>query len=196
VTLSPDTKLGAGLAALALLGLVAGVLPNMRGASRLDHRITDLSSRVERSDDGAAALDRLHRTLKERRAEALERLKPIPVDGDVGGIIRAMSSRFTELGLSRPEIKTGRPIERDEAKSLPMTIEIRGGFLQLMEAVAWVESLERLVRVRKIRIETPKGQGNVPIFGEALEGEIVIDVYYEPALTPPTGAALAEAGEK
>lgn len=195
MTLSADAKLGAGLAGLVLLGLVAGVWPNLRGSARLDREIADLSSRVERSDDGAAALDRLRETLAERRAEAGERLKPIPKDEDVGGIIRAMSTRFTDLGLGRPEIKTGRPVEQDEAKSLPMTIEIRGEFLQLMQAVGWVESLERLVRVRKIRIETPTGQGAAPLFGEPLKGEIVLDVYYEPALTPPTGEALAEAGE-
>lgn len=189
-----DNKLRAGLAAIVLLGFAVGIWPNLSGASRLDAERRDLETRVERSDDGAAALDRLNATLVSLDADARRRLKDIPKDGDVGGLIRDMSHRFTELGLGRPEIKTGRPLEHDEARALPMTVELRGDFLRLMTAIAWLESLDRLLRVRKINFETPVGKDREILFGDPLECEIVLDVFFEPTFESPlTVSAIADA---
>jgi Tfp pilus assembly protein PilO len=192
-----DLKLWGGLAAVAALGLGLGVYPNLTGAQRLASEAKELDARVERSDDGAAALERLRETLAEREAEARARLREIPEDGDVGGFIRGMSQAFERLGLGKPEIKTGRPIDHEDAMGLPMTVELRGDFLRLMGAVTWVENLDRLVRVRKLRFETPTGKGQAPLFGDALEGEITLDVYYAPRLASPLpgSAATADAGE-
>lgn len=184
-------KLVVGLAVLILLGIGVGVWPNMRSADRLDALAADLASRVERSDDGEAALGRLRTTLAQRTQEAQATLKDIPRDGDVGGFIRAVSDEFGRLGLGRPEIKTGRPIESDVAQALPMTVEVHGGFLQLISAIDWVESIQRLVRVRKITFTLATTPSREPLFGDPLEGELVLDVYYDPRTLSP----LADAGE-
>jgi len=191
-----EGKLWGGLAAVAALGLGLGVYPNLKGADRLARQAAELEQRVQRSDDGAAALERLRETLATREAEARRLLRPIPADGDVGGLIRGMSEAFERLGLGKPEIKTGRPIDHEDAMGLPMTVEVRGDFLKLMGAVAWLEGLDRLVRVRKARFETPTASAGAPLFGDPLEGELTIDVYYAPRLDSPlTGAAAADAGE-
>lgn len=184
-------KLFVGLAGLVVAGLAVGVWPNLRAAERLDNAAADLSSRIERSDDGDAALGRLRVTLEERKQDSQRLLKDIPRDGDVGGFIRDVSDRFGELGLGRPEIKTGRPIENDHAQALPMTVEVNGTFLELMQAIEWVESIDRLVRVRKVSVKSPQGSGRETSFGEPLEGELVLDVYYDAATQSP----LADSGE-
>lgn len=191
-----EGKLLSGLVAMSLLGLGVGVYPSVTNTSDLIAEAGELEGRVERSDDGAAALDRLHATLAERETEARERLRKIPQDGDVGGLIRDMSHAFERLGLGKPEIKTGRPIDGEDAQALPMTVEIRGGFLELMGAVTWVERLDRLVRVRKLEFTAPTSRERDPLFGEPLEGEITLDVYYAPRLASPflseTSVATAE----
>ena len=81
-------KLLAGLAGLAVVGLAFGVWPNLREADRLESEAVDLASRVERSDDGEAALGRLHAMLDRRTNQAESTLKDIPRDGDVGVLHR------------------------------------------------------------------------------------------------------------
>jgi len=184
-------KLFAGLGGMVVLGLALGVWPNLRAADELTEKATDLASRVERSDDGEAALRRLNELLATRTQQAENTLKNIPRDGDVGGFIRAVSDKFGSLGLGRPEIKTGRPIDGDAAQALPMIVEVEGGFLQLVSAIEWVESIDRLVRVRKVTIESPTSRSNEPVFGDPLEGELALDVYYAPTHDSP----LADAGE-
>lgn len=186
-----NSKLLIGLAAFVVVGLGVGVWPNVRSVERLDRAAADLSSRVARSDDGAAALDRLADTLAAKKERARADLKDIPKDGDVGGFIRDVSAEFGRLGLGRPEIKTGRPIENEHAQALPMTVEMRGEFIQLMQAIEWVESIERLVRVRKISFKAPEATSREPRFGEPLDGELVLDVYYDAVTASP----LADAGE-
>lgn len=182
---SENTKLIAGVVVLAALALVLGVWPNVKGLERLGETRADLVSRVERSDDGDAALERLAGELGEHKLDARVRLRPIPEDGDVGGLIRAMSDEFAQLGLGRPEIKTGRPIEHDDAMALPMTVEIRGTFLNIADVIQWVESLDRLVRVRKVRIESPRSGTAESDFSEVLEAELVLDVFYAPRFESP-----------
>ncbi len=192
MNIGENGKLWSGLAILIVAGLGIGVWPSVRATKELDARIIDLSSRVARSDDGDAALARLRGALDERQSEAEETLKRIPPDRDAGGFIRDVSARFAEFGLGRPEIKTGRPVESDHATALPMTVDVRGGFLDLVRAVDWVESIDRLVRVRKLRFESEKSGGQEPLFGSPLRGELSLDVFYD-AKTP---SPLADAGEE
>jgi Tfp pilus assembly protein PilO len=191
-----EGKLLGGLVALALVGLGLGVYPSVSNTGKLIREARELEGRVERSDDGAAALERLRETLAERETEARERLRTIPQDGDVGGLIRDMSHAFERLGLGKPEIKTGRPIDGEDAQALPMTVEVRGDFLELMGAVTWVERLDRLVRVRKIEFEAPESREKNPLFGEPLEGEITLDVYYAPRLGSPFASEASVASAK
>jgi Tfp pilus assembly protein PilO len=193
-----EGKLLGGLVAMTLLGLGLGVYPSVNHTGELIGEARELAGRVERSDDGAAALERLGETLAQREAEARRRLRRIPQDGDVGGLIRDMSHAFERLGLGKPEIKTGRPIDGDDAQALPMTVEARGDFLELMGAVTWVERLDRLVRVRKLEFRAPSSREKNPLFGEPLEGELTLDVFYAPRLGSPFEAAatVATAGEE
>ena len=191
-----NTKLIAGAAAVVVAGLAVGVWPNLKSMESLGSQKADLVSRVQRSDDGDAALKRLRATLDEEQQRAEAVLREIPLDGDVGGFIREMSAEVARLGLGRPEIKTGRPIEHDDAKALPMTVEITGTFLQMVSVVEWVESLERLVRVRKLTVD-PAVRSNGEDFSDAFTADVVLDVYYAPTFKAPEAPQVtADAGDE
>ena len=65
-----------------------------------------------------------------------------------------LDSVSRDLGVTDREITTGGANKLDDASTMPMSVTAQGRFLSVYEAVRWIESLPRLVRGQRLRIDT------------------------------------------
>ena len=174
--------------ALASLGLVIG--PKHQSLARLNEEQQTLAARVADADDGAAAIRRLEEALAVARKMARQQTKPIPKDSDFASFMGNLSERLDELQLFDREINTGRELELDLAWSMPMSVTLRGPFTRVHDAIRWIESLPRLVRVQRLRIETDRGRDEKTQLG-GVRVEMTLDLFF--GADEETTQALAEA---
>ncbi|TVQ31601.1 MAG: hypothetical protein EA376_09025 [Phycisphaeraceae bacterium] len=160
---------------LASLGLIIG--PKHRSLARLNDERLTLAARVADADDGAAAIRRLEESLALARKMARQQTKPIPQDSDFASFMRNLSERLDELQLFDREINTGRELELDLAWSMPMSVTLRGPFTRVHDAIQWIESLQRLVRVQRLRIETDRGRDDKTQLG-GVRVEMTLDLFF------------------
>ncbi len=187
--ISRKAWLACGLAALAGVGWFGLVSPALRSIERLRLEEQDLRARVERADNGAATLARMRRDLAQASVEAEGVVVPIPADSDVATLVRRLSERLDKLGVREREITTGAAAAAEDLSSMPMSVRIQGPFLSVHEALRWIESLPRLVRVQRLRVDADKGQGAIPGFTRA---ELMFDAFYSPS--EPQGSAAKPRG--
>ncbi len=179
---APKTgTLAAGLAALGALGVFGVVWPQVSSIRALIAERSELQERIGRRDDGAAALERLQDELESQRARAAAYVTPIPEFADTASLIRAISRRLDALGMREREITTGAPTKHDMVSVMPMSVTLRGDFLSIYEAVRWIESLPRLVRVDRLKIKHEKGATSAEGLAGRVEAEILLQVFFAPA---------------
>jgi len=171
---------------LALVGGGLAIWPGASSISSLREESSRLRQRIERGGDGAAELRRLEQRLVEIKEEADERLRSIPDESGVADLIRQLSGLLGTLSIEEREVTTGAPSAGERASSMPMTVSLRSGFLSVYDVIRWVESLPRLVRVQRIRVDSASRE---PTPDATVEAEILLEVFYAPA---PIGVASAE----
>ncbi len=163
---------------LALVGSLVVVWPRVQSFSKLSDEHAQLSMRVQMADDGAAAIDRLERTLENTRLRAHEKTKLIPDDPAVSGMIQNLSAHLDAMHMNEREITTGRPERLDKASLVPMSIVVHGEFPRVYEVIDWVESLPRLVRIARVHISTKRDRD---IADERfVRAELLLDLFYAP----------------
>ena len=168
-----DVRVIPGVGLALMVALVAGLLiaPGLRESSRLKREIGAFRDELTGPNSGPEVIERLGDELATLRALADSRLTPIPDESDVSGLIRVLSSMLDELGLDRREITTGDSRQLDEASSMPMTVRLEGPFPSVAEAIRRIESLPRLVRVQRLRVESDQPRsGEMDRSGEVRAG--------------------------
>ncbi|MEC9372987.1 MAG: type 4a pilus biogenesis protein PilO [Planctomycetota bacterium] len=163
---------------LGLVGAGAGLViwPGVSSARSLASEREELAGRLGRDEDGAAALRRLEEELIETRTRVQAEVTPVPVDSNVAGLIRDLSTLLTDRGVLEREITTGTPTDVEDVRALPMSVSLKTDFLNLYEVVRWVEELPRLVRAQRLHVE----QERVRTGGESgrLEADLLLYVYF------------------
>ncbi len=173
--------LAVGMVALLLVGVLAGIAPRLRVMDRLDSEALSLQDRARRADNGAAEIVRLESHLADVQEIEETSIKDIPAENDVAGLIRALTTRLDRLGMTEREITTGAIEALEDAMAAPMTVRMRGPFLGVQEAVEWLESLPRLVRVLRVKIETPNRSASDRLAGGSadVEAELILNVFFD-----------------
>lgn len=186
-----------GFIALIVLGVVAGVMPRLRAMDRLDQEAASLTDRAHRADNGAAEIARLQERLQAAKAIATGGIKAIPAENDIAGLIRQLTSRLDELGMTEREITTGSIEDLGDAYSAPMTVRMKGPFLGVQDAVEWLESLPRLVRILRIKVETPRRSAadRLATHDADVEAELILNVFFDANRIEP-GSAVAAADQE
>ncbi len=191
-----NAALGLGLVLLTIGGFALVVRPAHVAARALDADIESKRSELARPGSGPEAIEKLARDLSVLRALGSERMTPIPEESGVAALVKRLSESFDALGLKDREISTGAAKPLEEASCLPMTIVVHGSFPAIYEAIAGIESLDRLIRVQRLRVATEgrPGAGTVDRSGR-VRADIQLDVFFapKPAL-PAAGAAGAQGG--
>lgn len=170
-----SVKLGAGVGALALVGMVFGVMPSIRVVQELDAQTQRVRSTFTNVADRPAELQKRAASLEEARLLTVRHTKPIPAQGDVAGLIRGLSVSLDEMGINTREIATGAPSKFDDIIAMPMSLTMHADFRSIHNVIAHIESLPRLVRVRHVRIGR---DSRADIGSTTLKAELMLEVIY------------------
>lgn len=177
------SNLQLGLAWAALAGLLGGgaIWPRWRGVTHLERRSVSLAQMINEADDVNAQI----RVLTEWMLEIEDRVRasttPIPEESAVAELVRDLTDEFRELGITDREITTGAPSMGEQAAALPMTIVVRGSFTSVLASIRWIESLPRLVRIRRITIDrADKWSPDAP----RVTAELLLDAFFDPKPIP------------
>lgn len=165
-----------GWMALVGGGGAGSLWPTMASIGRLREEKTTLESRVERSDDGAAAVRRLQEELVAVRVLHERQARPIPTDSDVASLIRQLTARLDELAIREREITTGAPTAAEDVMSMPMSVTLQGEFVSVYSGLRWIESLPRMLRVQRLKIDTDKAKSLAP--GE-VRAELLLELFFD-----------------
>lgn len=169
-----------GLAGLVLVATGLLIVPEARKSSRLSNEVRAYGEELRKPNSGPEVIGRLSEELETLRSMADRRMTPIPESSDVAGLIGDLSSMLDAVGLGQREITTGQSESLEEASSMPMTVTLRGPFPAVAEAVRRIESLPRLVRVKRLRVASNQPRsGEVDRSGE-VRADILIDVFFAP----------------
>lgn len=185
--------LGAGWLGLLAAGVGLAVVPTWRSLQRLRADIVELRSEASKPTDGPEVIRALEAELEALTLLGANRTTPIPNDSDVAGLMRDFSAMLDELGLTRRELTTGVPRQLDEASSMPMSMNLEGNFPQIYEAARYIESLPRLVRVQRFRVQSSTPGSGAVDRTAPVKAELLIDVFYQPRVIE-SGSVRAAAG--
>ncbi|MBN8644770.1 MAG: type 4a pilus biogenesis protein PilO [Planctomycetes bacterium] len=173
--------LGAAWALTVGVGVFGVIRPAVSHMSTLEREIAEQRAELTRPGSAPETIERLARELTALRALGSERMTPIPKESGVAALVKDLSEAFDALGLKQREISTGTARTTEEASSLPMSISLNGPFPEIYKAVRRVESLDRLVRVQRLRMALPAPSARDTIDrGGQVKADLLIDVFYAP----------------
>lgn len=177
------TNLQLAVAWAALAGALGGlaVWPRYRAIRQQEARSVALAQMIEEADDVNAQIRELTEWMIEIEARVRAATTPIPRDSGVADLMRDLTDKFRELGITEREVTTGAPSNGAEASALPMTVMARGSFMSVLESIRWIESLPRLVRIRRIKIDRARGwtPGDPRV-----SAELLLDAFFDPRPIP------------
>ncbi|MFM9956547.1 MAG: type 4a pilus biogenesis protein PilO [Phycisphaerales bacterium] len=195
--LRSNAALGLGLTLLGFCGFALVVRPAHVDARALDADIELKKAELLRPGSGPEAIEKLARDLGALRALGSERMTPIPQESGVAGLVRELSESFDRLGLKDREISTGAAKVLEDASCLPMSITVQGPFPAIYEALAGIESLDRLVRVQRLRVahDARAGGGGAATGTVNRSGRVRADIQLDVFFAPKrTGTPATEGG--
>ncbi len=163
-------QIGFAWLALVAAGLGLGVLPASNSLRNASSDIQRARSALEAASDRPAALERNDATLAGLRAFAEANSKPIPTEGDIAEFVRGLVTYLDRIGVQDRSISTGTPARENDILAAPMTLTMTSDFLGVFATLEHVESLPRLVRVSRLKLELrPDG---------ALRADMALDVLF------------------
>jgi hypothetical protein len=123
---------------------------------------TNEVDRLERESGSIVATESMLDELKIERAHRLaierDQLEAIPVDASESRLTDALALKVDDGAATSwsvrllPVEEIDVPDETRQFKSLPMAVEMRGRFAAVLDALQRVESSDRLVRLRSLRV--------------------------------------------
>ncbi|MFG0274664.1 MAG: type 4a pilus biogenesis protein PilO [Phycisphaerales bacterium] len=176
-----NLQLGVAWAAMAAALSAVAIWPRWRAISQLEQRSVALSQMIAEADDVNAQIRELTEWMLEIESRVRASTTPIPRDSGVADLVRELTDKFRELGVAEREITTGAASNGDEASALPMTVVARGSFTSVVESIRWIESLPRLVRIRRIKIERARDWS---MDNPKVSAEFLLDAFFDPRPIP------------
>lgn len=190
------TRLAAGLLGAATAGAGLLVYPAWRAAASVRVEIAQAQRQIGSRDDRPAELERERETLVRLEAFAAEHTRPLPGQSDVASLVRGLSVYLDELGIASREVATGTPTRSGPITVMPMTLTMRCDFLGACAVVVHVESLPRLVRIRRFRLAHEKGDSAEASLSAPLKAELLLEVLSADAPPPTDKMATPEKGRE
>lgn len=160
--LPPRTRLlllGVVVAVVFWVGLIAFVLPRRAARFQAEEEIralepvtASLRQQLETLRGAARGEDALRRSLAETRRQLEETLARVPDRRDLSSFLRNLTAPETEDGIAFLSITPLTPEQQGELQELPFTLEIEGTYQSLTRYLARLETLPRLVTVRRVTL--------------------------------------------
>jgi len=166
--LPPRTRyllLGAVIAVVFWLGLVSFVLPRRASRLQVEEEIrallpvtAALRLQIETLRIAARGEDALKRDLAETRRQLEETLARVPDRRDLSSFLRNLTAPEDGDGIAFLSITPLTPAMQGELQELPFTLELEGTYQSLTRYLARLETLPRLVIVRRVTLGGATGK--------------------------------------
>lgn len=175
-----DVILSFGLVALCGSIVVLLFWPAMRRERQLRSDLDRLQADLVKPASGPEMIERLERDIEALRAFGSGRMTPIPENSNIAGLMASLSQTLDDLSLEQHDITTRPPKLLEYASSMPVSLTLSGPFPSIYRAVAKIESMDRLVRVDRLRITVPRvSMAQIDRSGRVL-AEISISAFFKP----------------
>jgi len=174
-----------GIALLAIVGAGALWAPSIGRIRAANAAIADARRQLDAPDNAPELIASLTSRRDELRTLSSGDLTPIPERADVAALIGQLSEMLDGLGLDRREVTTGKTRSLPEASSLPMSVLLEGPFPSIARAVREIESLPRLVRVQRLRIDAEQPRRGELEHDPEVRADLLIEVFFEPREVGP-----------
>lgn len=176
-----NAMLGAGLVLFLVIGFVLAVMPQLRSTARAQAEVAGFQAELSKQNAGPETIAQLRERLGTLEQLGKDRITPIPDEADLAGLMRRMSEMFDSERIDAPQLTTGVPQKDKGAMSMPMTVVAEGDFLPIEQAIASIESLPRLIRVRRVRLATDASRRRNQVDRVApVRVDLLLDVFYAP----------------
>lgn len=190
---SADMWLAGGCLALIAAGTGLLILPALSTTSSLIEQRSQLRTELDQPADGPEVLSRLESDLQLLTEFGAGRTTPIPTDSDIAGLMGQLSRALDNAGLSQRDITTQDPKQLEGASALSLSIRVDGDFTSIYEALRGIESLPRLVRIGRLRIDSGNARRARDIDRSGgVRADFLIEAFFAPE-SVGSGKAVASA---
>lgn len=176
--------IGLFLAVLVLGGMTL-VLPNAREVRDIRDRMANLQIRSEGVEQTAVMVEQLSRMMTDATRMIDSELKQIPEEPGIASMIRRLSLAIDGVTVLDQTFNVGTtaeplPTTHPTIRAVPVTMEMKSTFESIDAVLRSIETMDRLVRLRSIRIRTVEDRVNH--HGEPIiETALVVESVYEEA---------------
>lgn len=179
----------AGWVAMVAVGVGLFIVPAVRSRADLEMRIENLRIELAKPNAGPEAIEELSRDRASLMAFGAGRMTPIPSESDVGGLIESLTRTLSDEGLQDRDITTRPSKSLEGANALPVTVAVTGEFPRIFDTLARIESMPRLVRVERMRVQAEDQHAGARGRAPKVRAEMLIEVFYTPKTEVGTVAA-------
>lgn len=165
---------------LGVLLLLVGVAwfgfygPQNRKLDQLHQQIAAAETKLETEAAQSAVLPELRRQIDAMKKRYKDFDRKLPKRKELGGFLKEISHHLAGKDLSETQsIEPGSPRRQDLFYTLPINIRFHGSYLSTAEFLKEIDHMERLTRIQRLLIRSPKSKD-----AKDLDIEMQLNIYF------------------
>lgn len=138
------------------MALLAGLftyfiyLPKSREIARLEQQIGELDRQLFLAKARARNVEKLHAELAEVEGEFKEALKLLPNEREIPSLLRTITQMGKDSNLEFLLFKPEKEVTKDFYFEIPVSIEVKGGFLDVAAFFDKVGGMQRIINIMNV----------------------------------------------
>ncbi len=133
-------------------------LPNEEEISSLRSQLDKLQKQIQEQQKAKEAKLDLEKQIKALEAELKVLSSRLPEEKEIPDLLSSVNETGRLHGLEFVLFKQGKPVRKEYYSEIPVEIQVRGGFHQIMQFLSKVGELDRIVHVSKLKMGQYKGE--------------------------------------
>jgi len=147
--------------------------PQGRRLQQLREQITTEKLAMEADSHKAAVVPDMLRSVMAMKRRYKDFDRRLPKSKELGGFLQEITAITTASDLKGGRMDTGNPVSGELYNTMPIKMSFEGSYLALAGFLEKISKMQRLTRVQKLLIRTPRGE-----LGDDLEIELLMNIYF------------------
>ncbi len=164
--------------------------PNIDEISSLRSQLEKLQKQIQEQQKAKEAKLDLEKQIKALEAELKVLSSRLPEEKEIPDLLSNVNEMGRLHGLEFVLFKQGKPVRKEYYSEIPVEIQVRGGFHQILQFLSRVGGMDRIVHVSKLKMGQYKGE---PGGGGSILATLQASTYKYESEPPP---AKAQPGKK
>lgn len=177
---------------MVVLGLAWYMLfyaPNNDEISSLRAQLDKLQKQIQEQQKAKEAKLNLEREIKALETELKVLSSKLPEEKEIPDLLSSVNEMGRLHGLEFVLFKQGKPVRKEYYSEIPVEIQVRGGFHQILQFLSKVGAMDRIVHISKLKM----GQYKADDKGGTILASLQATTYKYESEPPPK---KAEPGKK